>query len=155
MSSRFQHVSLLIGGLALSLALAACESMSGTGQSGNGDQTISLPADRDATDLDPAMANDHCVPPGIPSSATIALQGTGEELSYRAESDGTLYVYGGAAGQVLWSGRVVRGQELLLSPENGQLTLDGRPLLDERLNSGEQYIIFFDGGRTGIDRGTN
>ena len=80
---------------------------------------------------------------GVPSTANRAEEGRGE-LSYRAEDDGTVYLYDADARTHLDTQRVRRGQRYTIDPTRSIATLDGKTVWDRTMNPKHTHRIYFD-----------
>ena len=80
----------------------------------------------------------------IPRSAQRVDRGEGTDvLSFRADDDGTLYVYDRDDDRVLWSGPISRDERFMLDAENNEATINGRRILDRDLRVRHQFRLYF------------
>ena len=82
-------------------------------------------------------------PSDIPSAATMATEGEGK-LTYAAPADGMVYVYDDTTDRLIYSGKVDRGQSVVVSPKDDRVTVDGRTAYEGRLPSGDSRRLYFD-----------
>ena len=73
----------------------------------------------------------------------LVAQG-GDTFSYRSPSDGTIYVYDDALEKLVYSGPIRQGQVFTVDPRARRLTLDGKVIQDNALDSGSQHKIYLD-----------
>jgi hypothetical protein len=78
----------------------------------------------------------------IPSSAMLSAEGT-RRLVYTPTAPGTLYVYDRTANQLVYSGDVEPGGEILVDPDANRISADGKLLQEKKLISGHTYRVFF------------
>jgi len=78
----------------------------------------------------------------IPPSASIAAEGNGL-LTYRAGSDGTVYLFNRNANKVEFTGQIQRGQAIVVDSTKNQVLLDDRIVTENTLRRGDTYRIFF------------
>jgi hypothetical protein len=83
---------------------------------------------------------------GVPATASRVEEGRGE-LSYRAEDDGTVYLYDADGRLHLDTQRVKRGQRYTIAPDRDVATLDGRIVWDRDMDPKHTHRIYFDRGR--------
>jgi hypothetical protein len=72
----------------------------------------------------------------------LAAEGT-RRLPYTTTAAGTLYVYDRSASQLIYSGEVDAGRQILVDPDANRITADGAILQEKKLTSGHTYRIFF------------
>ena|SRR5687767_1934117 len=80
---------------------------------------------------------------GVPSTANRVQEGRGE-LSYKAEDDGTVYLYDADARTHLDTQRVRRGQRYTIDPTRSIATLDGKTVWDRTMNPRHTHRLYFD-----------
>lgn len=71
----------------------------------------------------------------------LVAQG-GDVFSYRAPSDGTIYVYDDRLEKLAYSGPIREGQTFTVDPRNKRLMLDGQVIQDNALESGDHHKIY-------------
>jgi hypothetical protein len=94
----------------------------------------------------PARTDDLAVarPPAVP--ATAMLKGEGRDrLEYTADGDGTIWVTDANNGMIAYSGRIARGDRVLLNPTDHQLLLNGRAVSEKNL-ANDNFRIFYEPG---------
>ena len=74
--------------------------------------------------------------------AEIVSEGE-DNLTFRAPSDGMVYVYEKNNDKVLYSGKVDRGDTLRLDADKRHLTLNGDPVSERNLAIGSDHVIRF------------
>jgi hypothetical protein len=82
-------------------------------------------------------------PMEIPADAVLASEGN-QELSYRAPSSGTVYVWDDATDRIVYSGRVNSDQVVRVDVKNDQITIDGKTVFEKGLRGGANHQIFFE-----------
>ncbi|MFA9477137.1 hypothetical protein ACERK3_02400 [Phycisphaerales bacterium AB-hyl4] len=80
--------------------------------------------------------------PDIPANAMLGAEGS-ERLSYSVPENGQAYVYDATREQMVYAGRVQKGETVIVDTERGRITVDGRPVAEEALYSGNQHRLFF------------
>ncbi len=81
----------------------------------------------------------------VPSSAEVVAEGSGRDLSYKADDDGRVYLYDASNNQLVNSWDVKSGQRLTVSPDNDAISLEGRAISSStKLNSRTSYKLLFD-----------
>jgi hypothetical protein len=78
----------------------------------------------------------------VPASAMLTAEGS-RRLPYTTTAPGTLYVYDKTAGNLVYSGEVDGGRQILVDPDANRITADADVLQEKRLISGHTYRIFF------------
>ena len=116
-----------------------------------GCQQNKKPADDAAVDLKnpPPMLR-----AGLPTEAQQVGQES-ESPSYKAESDGRLYVYNRSENKLVNSFQMSKGQELIVSGQSGRVTLDGNEVAAAGIIPGRTYSLFFDTGSAGNSSSSN
>ncbi len=79
----------------------------------------------------------------VPRSANMLQEGHGE-LSARSPDRGTVYLYDVDDGQIVWSGRIDRGERFTVDPENDRASIDGKVVYDRNLERKHQFRIYVD-----------
>ena len=83
---------------------------------------------------------------GVPATASRVEEGRGE-LSYRAEANGTVYLYD-ADGQLhLDTQKVRRGQVYTIDPSRSIATLNGEVVWQRTMDPKHSHRIYFDRAR--------
>jgi hypothetical protein len=78
----------------------------------------------------------------VPASAMLTAEGN-RRLPYTTTAPGTLYVYDKTAGDLVYSGEVAGGRQILVDPDSNRITADADVLQEKKLVSGHTYRIFF------------
>ncbi len=78
----------------------------------------------------------------IPPSASIAAEGNGL-LTYRAGSNGTVYLFNRNANKVEFTGQIQKGQAIVVDSTKNQVLLDDKIVTENTLRRGDTYRIFF------------
>jgi hypothetical protein len=78
----------------------------------------------------------------VPASAMLTAEGN-RRLPYTTTAPGTLYVYDKTAGDLVYSGEVDGGRQILVDPDSNRITADADVLQEKKLVSGHTYRIFF------------
>lgn len=78
----------------------------------------------------------------VPANAMLTAEGT-RRLPYTTSAPGTLYVYDKTAGNLVYSGEVDAGRQILVDPDANRITADNEVLLEKKLISGHTYRVFF------------
>lgn len=91
----------------------------------------------------------HERPLEVPSSATMAVEGN-ERLAYAAPHDGTVYLYDVGNDQIIYSGAVREGDEVVLDPKENKLTVAGRTAFEKGIDRGHRHRLFFDSDSTDV-----
>ena len=98
-------------------------------------------SDSDATAVDlnnpPPMLRS-----GLPPEAQQVGQ-EGESPSYKAESDGRLYVYNRSENKLVHAYQMNKGQQFTVSGPSGRATLDGNDVVAGQITPGRTYSLFF------------
>lgn len=89
----------------------------------------------------------------VPSDAAIVAEGT-NRMSYKAPRDGTVYVFNRVNGKMEYSGRVVRGDNLVVDPDRDKITLNGKDVNDKPINNDQKRIFFEPDATTASQRTT-
>jgi len=97
--------------------------------------------------------------PAVPAAATVSATDRPVEVSLRAtlrseaagpsrfvtDVDGTVWVVDATTNIVVYSGRMLRGDDLSIDPVGGHLTMNSRAVNDQSLPHSDRYRIFFQG----------
>jgi hypothetical protein len=78
----------------------------------------------------------------IPAAATLMTSGN-SNLSYTAQSDGTVWVYDVNDDRIDYSGQLMANQSIVINPQTNQIIVDGRVVMDKNLNTSAQHRIYF------------
>jgi hypothetical protein len=78
----------------------------------------------------------------IPPSATLASSGN-SQLTYTAQSDGTVWIYDVNNDRIDYSGSLRANQSIVVDSTSRQITVDGRIVSDKAMNSGAEHRIYF------------
>ena len=88
-------------------------------------------------------------PESVPADAqSVAKQSGHNPINFTAPHDGMVYVYDRSANQMLYTGRVERGDTLELDPRKDVVRLDGKPVLEKSLRDLNEYQVWFDEAAT-------
>lgn len=79
----------------------------------------------------------------ISPSAQVVAEGN-NRISYTAPRDGTVWVFNQGNGNMEYSGRVHRGDTLLVDPDKDKISLNGRDVNDKPMTTLDQKRIFFE-----------
>jgi hypothetical protein len=90
----------------------------------------------------PGCASDHN-PNDVPSSAMLRTEGTGRVV-FTAPSTGTVYVYDDTQDRMIYSGQVMAGQRVTVTPKDDRIDLDDHKVSDQTLHPGNSYQVYFD-----------
>jgi hypothetical protein len=78
----------------------------------------------------------------VPASAVMAGESSGY-LSYRAGSDGTVYVINRTKDKVVFSGPIMKGQTVVVDSQKNQVMVEDRIVSENSLVNGDVYRIYF------------
>jgi len=78
----------------------------------------------------------------IPPQARLAAEGT-QQLSYLAPRDGMAYVFNRNTNEVVYSGQLNKGQNIVVDSQQNRILADGRLVSENTLHNGDRYRIFF------------
>ena len=81
-------------------------------------------------------------PNRIPRRADLVREGTGK-LRWRADLDGAIYVYDPGGDVVRYTGPVRRGDEVLVRPDNDEISVAGRVVSAENLRRDANHQLYF------------
>jgi hypothetical protein len=87
------------------------------------------------------------VHPSIPAGATMGSEGTGR-LSYAVPHDGEVFVYDVNRNELVFASQINRDQEIIVDPQADRITIDGRTMLERRLNRGNRHRVYFQRANT-------
>ena len=88
-------------------------------------------------------------PEDVPKSALYKAGGD-ERVVYVADQDGTLYVTEQASNSVIYSGRVVRGDRVVIDPESDRLTVNEAVVYSKDIPLRMHKIFVLPGGRAPV-----
>lgn len=81
----------------------------------------------------------------IPGTAEQVKSVNGRDnVTYRPDRDGILYVYNSTDRRLIWSGNIERDQRFVLDPTDNRISIDGRKITDARMNPDDNYRLYFD-----------
>ena len=83
-------------------------------------------------------------PPQVPAQAMSATAGN-QRLVYTAEQDGTVWVSDKDSNNILYSGRVNRGDHIVIDPANGQILMNDQVVLNKDVNHDNHTVFFLAG----------
>lgn len=87
-------------------------------------------------------------PADVPASASLRAQTTGDMIEVRPDTDGTVWIVTDQPDRrVIYSGRILHGDDLLLDPNGNRLTLNGRSVYTDSLPRGRFQVYFLPGAR--------
>ena len=80
----------------------------------------------------------------IPPSANLVSEAEGD-IKYTAPQDGEIYVYDRAEDELIYSGRIRKGETLSLEPEDDEdkIRIETQVVSTEDLKEGNKHRIFF------------
>jgi hypothetical protein len=78
----------------------------------------------------------------IPKSAPMVAKGE-TDVTWAAPSEGDVYVYDQSEGKMLYSGRVERGDNLVVDARKDRILLDGRTVMDKQIRDHNEIEVFF------------
>jgi hypothetical protein len=90
----------------------------------------------------------------IPPSATLVSEAQGD-IRYTAPEDGEVYVYDQSEDELIYSGRIRKGETLSLEPEDDEdkIRIESQVVSTEDLKEGNKHRVFFSPGRgSDLDR---
>jgi hypothetical protein len=79
----------------------------------------------------------------IPSGAQVVAEGN-NKISYTAPRDGTVWVFNQGNGNMEYSGRVMRGDMVVVDPDKDKIFVNGKDVNDKPMTTLDQKRIFFD-----------
>jgi len=79
----------------------------------------------------------------VPKSATIPIEGRGEDLSFEADGVGTVYIYDVDAKNTIATYNLKKGQRFTVSPGSGEASVDGRVVIRKSMNVRKTYRLYF------------
>jgi hypothetical protein len=80
-------------------------------------------------------------PAAIPSTANLTGEGA-NRVSYTAAGPGTIWIVDVQQNAVLYTGRVLMGDEVVIDPDHGNLTINGKKSDAQILNNSDRSIYF-------------
>jgi hypothetical protein len=86
-------------------------------------------------------------PQEIPAGATLRTQTTGEAVELRPDTDGTVWVVSEPDHRVTYSGRVLRGDTLVVDPRGNRLSVNGRSVYSGALPTGRYEVYYMAGAQ--------
>ena len=81
-------------------------------------------------------------PLSVPADEMLLSEGD-RDLTFRADRDGTVYVYNHNDDQILYSGKVERGQTISVDTERDRIELDGRPVMEKGIGGNDTRRVYF------------
>ena len=78
----------------------------------------------------------------IPKSAPMVAKGE-TDIQWAAPSEGDVYVYDQTEGKMLYSGKVERGDNLVVDARKDRIMLDGRTVMDKQIRDHNDIEVFF------------
>jgi hypothetical protein len=81
-------------------------------------------------------------PAEIPATATLRARTTGDVVTLHPDADGTVWVVSDLDRRAIYSGRVLRGDDLTLDPTTSRLALNGRLVYTDPLPRGSYQVYF-------------
>ncbi len=85
---------------------------------------------------------EHERPESLSGGSVMAVEGN-RNLNYTAPNDGTVTVYDTHRDQVIYSGKIMKGQNLMVDTMNDQITIDGQKVAEKVVAGGDQHRVFF------------
>jgi hypothetical protein len=86
-------------------------------------------------------------PADVPAAATVRARTVGDMIEVRPDTDGTVWVVSEPDRRVVYSGRILHGDTLVVDPRGNRLTLNGRSVYDQSLPRGPYEVYFMSGTR--------
>jgi hypothetical protein len=86
-------------------------------------------------------------PADVPTAATLRAQTSGDLIEVRPDTDGTVWVVSEPDRRIIYSGRILHGDTLVVDPKGNRLTLNGRSVYSESLPHGRYQVYFIAGVR--------
>jgi WD40 repeat protein len=80
-------------------------------------------------------------PADVPNAALLKGAGT-SKLEYVANSDGTMWVTDSGSNTVIYSGRVVKGDDIVVDPDTNKLGVNGQKVYGQDLSHNEHRLFF-------------
>jgi len=80
-------------------------------------------------------------PAAVPTAATLAGEGA-SRVAYTASGDGTVWVVDVQQNSVIYTGRVIHGDEVVIDPDHSNLTINGTKSDAQILNNSDRCIYF-------------
>jgi hypothetical protein len=99
------------------------------------------------SDNDEPLAYEHRTIQGdarndVPATASLVKEGH-EPLMFQAPSDGTVWVYNASDHRLVYSGSLRLGQTVNVDPDHDFVTVDGRKVLDTKMDDFDKHQILF------------
>jgi hypothetical protein len=91
----------------------------------------------------------HDRPESVGANAVLAVEGN-KTLTYTAPSDGTATVYDAREDDVLWSGKVNKGQSVVADVEKDRILVDGRLVSNRHMDHLHDHKIYFEPSATTV-----
>lgn len=98
------------------------------------------PGDRDWRVREPVVRD------AIPASAQLVKEARGTDMAFRADRDGMIYLYDADRRQIVYAGRMRRGEQFVVNTEQDSVSLNGQTVFDQPLNREGRYQLFFSPG---------
>jgi hypothetical protein len=132
---------LLAVAASLMLGLAGCEVFNGDDADDDvvlRDERISYPADPAPGRPTPSTYN-----PRVPDSAILMNQWINNELEFRPNSPGTIYILD-ENNELVYSGRIDDSELFRFDRRAGEVTIDDRLVFSRAMPGVQKYRVFFD-----------
>lgn len=94
----------------------------------------------------PELLKPDKVSSAMPAAAVLAVEGPGK-ITYAADMDGQAYVFDATTSRIVFSAAMTRGQKLIVDPEQGSVSVDGKIVLDHGLQKGSSHRVYLGGGK--------
>jgi hypothetical protein len=78
----------------------------------------------------------------VPGSALLGAMGNGM-VTYTAPSDGMIYIDDVDTHKIVYQGSVLRGDSITVDTDHNQVTISGRVVTQDTLNTGNRHCIYF------------
>lgn len=125
-----------------SAALLFAAGLAGVGLASGGCETLGLSDDDDDDDRPIASSADR--------EGREVARGEGPQ-SYTARDDGTVRLYNADRGELIYEGRLARGQRFQVVPDDDAANVDGRAVYEQNLEREEEHAITFEVDRDDRD----
>ncbi len=89
----------------------------------------------------------------VPSDAKMMAEG-GNKISYRAGSDGMVYIFDQTSDKLIYSGQVQKGQMVTLNRDESRITVDQAVVSEKTMATDHHYKIFFAADPTTVNKTT-
>ena len=83
----------------------------------------------------------------VPVNAQLLVQGD-QQLTYTAQRDGEIFVYDSNDKKLLYSGKIEKGQTITIDPDEDQILVNNRLVLEKDIHAGNRHRIYFQEDRT-------